>query len=79
MTGPTTQDEFQPTYRALKKAIIQRAMSAEMTAHLDYKYGEPKPLGQSNQRNGTSGKTILGDDGPGAIGCPVTAKAAMSR
>jgi transposase-like protein len=29
-------------------------MSAEMKEHLGYKHGEPKPGGQTNQRNGTS-------------------------
>jgi transposase-like protein len=63
ITGPITQGEFETIYRALKKAIIERAMGAEMTEHLGYKHGEPKPVGQTNQRNGTSGKTILTDDG----------------
>jgi Transposase, Mutator family len=60
ITGPITQSEFESIYRALKKAIIERAMSAEMTEHLGYKHGEPKPLGQPNQRNGSSGKTASG-------------------
>lgn len=30
ITGPTTQSELETIYRALKKAIIERAMSAEM-------------------------------------------------
>ena len=70
ITGPITQGEFETIYRALKKAIIERAMSAEMTEHLGYKHGEPKPVGQTNQRNGTSGKTILTDDGPVDIEVP---------
>ena len=70
ITGPITQGEFESIYRALKKAIIERAMSAEMTEHLGYKHGEPKPGGQTNQRNGTSGKTVLTDDGPVDIEVP---------
>jgi transposase-like protein len=70
ITGPITQNEFESIYRALKKAIIERAMSAEMTEHLGYKHGEPKPVGQTNQRNGTSGKTVLTDDGPVDIEVP---------
>lgn len=70
ITGPITQSEFESIYRALKKAIIERAMSAEMTEHLGYKHGEPKPLGQPNQRNGSSGKTVLTDDGPVDIEVP---------
>jgi putative transposase len=45
-------------------------MSTEMTEHLGYKHGEAKPLGQPNQRNGTSGKTVLTDDGPVDIEVP---------
>ena len=62
--GPITQGEFESIFRSLKKAIIERAMGAEMNEHLGYKRGEPKPAGQSNQRNGSSGKTVLTDDGP---------------
>jgi putative transposase len=70
ITGPITQGEFETIFRALKKAVIERAMSAEMNEHLGYKHGEPKPGGQTNQRNGTSGKTVLTDDGPVDIDVP---------
>jgi len=70
ITGPITQGRFETIYRALKKAIIERAMSAEMTEHLGYKHGESKPAGQTNQRNGTSGKTVLTDDGAVDIDVP---------
>ena len=70
VTGPITQGEFESIFRSLKKAIIERAMSAEMSEHLGYKHGEPKPAGQFNQRNGTSGKTVLTDDGPVDIEVP---------
>jgi transposase-like protein len=50
ITGPITQGEFESIFRALKKAVIERAMSAEMNQHLGYKQGEPKPTGQTNQR-----------------------------
>src|SRR5687768_9494117 len=70
ITGPITQGEFETIFRALKKAVIERAMSAEMNEHLGYGHGEPKPAGQTNQRNGTSGKTVLTDDGPVDIEVP---------
>src|ERR1044072_2432426 len=70
ITGPITQGEFETIFRALKKAVIERAMSAEMSEHLVYKHGEPKPVGQTNQRNGTSGKTVITDDGPVDIEVP---------
>lgn len=64
ITGPITQSEFESIFRSLKKAIIERAMNAEMSEHLGYRQGEPKPAGQTNQRNGASGKTVITDDGP---------------
>lgn len=70
ITGPITQGEFETIYRALKKAIIDRAMGAEMTEHLGYKHGEPRPVGQTNQRNVTSGKTVLTADGSVDIDVP---------
>jgi transposase-like protein len=70
ISGPITQAEFESIFRSLKKAIIERAMGAEMSEHLGYKRGEPKPALQSNQRNGTSGKTVLTDDGPMDIEVP---------
>lgn len=70
ITGPITQGEFESIFRDLKKAIIERAMSAEMSEHLGYKLGEPKPPGQSNQRNGSSGKTVLTDEGTLDIAVP---------
>ena len=48
---------------ALNKAVIERIMSAEMNAHLGYPPGSPKPPEQSNERNGSSGKTVLTDRG----------------
>ncbi len=70
ITGPITQSEFETIFRALKKAVIERAMSAEINQHLGYKHGEPKPAGQTNQHNGTSGKTVLTDDGEVDIQVP---------
>jgi putative transposase len=70
ITRPITQAEFETIFRSLKKAVIERAMGAEMNQHLGYKRGEAKPAGQSNQRNGTSGKTVLTDDGPVDIEVP---------
>jgi len=70
ITGQIAQSEFETSYRALKKAIIERAMNAEMNQHLGYNYGDPKPVGQSNQRNGTSGKTVITDDGSIDIDVP---------
>jgi putative transposase len=68
--GPMTQGDLESMFRSLKRAVVERAMSAEMSDHLGYREGEDKPEGQSNQRNGTSGKTVITDDGPMRIEVP---------
>ena len=68
--GPMSQDELESMFRSLKKAVIERAMGAEMSDHLGYRQGESKPEGQTNQRNGTTSKTVLTDEGPVRIDVP---------
>jgi putative transposase len=68
--GPMTQDEVEAVCRSLKKAVIERAMGGEMTHHLGYSSGEAKPADQANHRNGTTGKTVITDDGPVRIEVP---------
>jgi transposase-like protein len=68
--GPMTQGEVEAVCRSLKKAVIERAMGAELTDHLGYSPGDPKPADQANHRNGTTGKTVLTDDGPVRIEVP---------
>ena len=62
--GPMTPAEAQDLMLAFNKAIIERAMGAEMNLHLGYHPGEPKPTGQGSERNGSSGKTVLTEQGP---------------
>lgn len=52
--GPMTQGDLESMFRSLKKAVIERAMSGEMTEHLGYRQGESKPEGQTNRRNTTN-------------------------
>jgi transposase-like protein len=68
--GPMTPSEAQDLFLSLQKAVIERLMNAEMSAHLGYKPGEDKPVGQSNERNGASSKTILTDKGSVRIDVP---------
>jgi transposase-like protein len=70
VSGPMTQGDLETMFRSLKKAVIERAMSAEMTEHLGYGPGQAKPDGQRNHRNGASPKTVLTDDGPVRIEVP---------
>ena len=53
----------------LTKAVVERALGAELTHHLGYAPGGT-PLGAGNCRNGTSVKTVIGEDGPVTIGVP---------
>src|ERR1700746_968699 len=50
-------------FKQLKKALIERALGAELTEHLGYEKGDPAGRGSGNSRNGTSPKTILTEDG----------------
>jgi transposase-like protein len=62
--GPLTPEELEAVMRRFKKAIIERALGGELTHHLGYAPGGAKPDDTTNHRNGTSGKTVLTDDGP---------------
>jgi putative transposase len=62
--------DFNILFKQLKKAIIERAMSAELTHHLGYAKGEDKPEGHRNHRNGTTPKTLLTEDGEMPIEMP---------
>jgi putative transposase len=62
--GPLSAEELDAVVRRFKKAIIERALGGELTHHLGYGVGGAKPADTTNHRNGTSGKTVLTDDGP---------------
>ena len=70
VTGPMTPAEVQAVVQSFKKALIERAMGAELTHHLGYREGEARPEGQVNHRNGATGKTVLTEDGPLRIAVP---------
>jgi putative transposase len=67
--GPISAEELDAAVRRFKKAIIERALGGELTHHLGYPPGGSKP-DTTNHRNGTSGKTVLTDDGPLALDVP---------
>lgn len=56
--------------KQLTKALLERAMSAELTQHLGYEKHDPAGYNSGNSRNGTSPKTIKGDFGEMAIETP---------
>ena len=57
-------------FRRLKKALIERALGAELTDHLGYEKGDPAGRGSGNSRNGVSAKTVLTEDGEVQIEVP---------
>jgi len=70
VTGPMTGEAVNAATVAFKKALIERALGAELGHHLGYVPGATKPEAVTNQRNGKSGKTVLTDDGPLRIEVP---------
>jgi putative transposase len=54
----------------LKKAVVERALEAEMTLHLGYPKGAPEGRNGGNSRNGHTPKTVIGKDGPVEIQTP---------
>ena len=62
VTGPMTPGDIEDVMRGFKKALIERALGAEMSHHLGYFPGAAKPGEATNHRNGKSGKTVLTGD-----------------
>lgn len=54
----------------LTKAVIERALGAELDDHLGYVKGDPAGNGSGNSRNGSYGKTVTTTAGPVRIGVP---------
>jgi putative transposase len=70
VTGPMTGEAVNAASMAFKKALIERAMGAELGHHLGYPAGAAKPDETANQRNGTTGKTVLTGEGPLRVEIP---------
>jgi putative transposase len=67
--GPMTAEAVEDISRSLKRALIERALGAELSHHLSEPDGGGD-LKKPNHRNGKSAKTVLTDDGPLRIGVP---------
>lgn len=70
VSGPMTAEAVNAASMAFKKALIERALGAELSHHLGYLPGADKPPDAGNHRNGVSGKTVLTDVGPLKIDVP---------
>jgi len=70
VTGPMSADDVNAMFRQLKKAVLEKALGAELTHHLGYEKGASRASAGGNHRNGTTAKTVLTDEGPLPIGIP---------
>ena len=68
--GPMSPTDVQALFQSFKHAVIERTMGAEMSHHLGYREGEARPDGETNHRNGRTGKTVLTEDGPLRMAVP---------
>ena len=48
----------------ITKAVLERALGEELTAHLGYEKHDPAGRGSGNSRNGSTPKQLLTDIGP---------------
>lgn len=67
---PMSAEDVESVMRRFKKALMERMLDGELTHHLGYPPGGRKPADTANHRNGTSGKTVLTDDGPLRLDIP---------
>lgn len=56
--------------KELTRALVNRAMQAEMTEHLGYESGKSVPDGQANRRNGKREKRLRSDQGHMVVEVP---------
>ena len=73
LSGVKTPDDLLGdggVFRQLKKALMERALSAELTHHLGYEKGVSTARARANSRNGHSAKTVLTDDGSVDLSIP---------
>jgi len=56
--------------KQLTKALVERALNAELTHHLGYEKNDADGRGSGNSRNGVSRKTVTGDFGEVEIEVP---------
>src|ERR1700694_4897187 len=68
--GPEDLTGEQGLLKQLTKALVERAMNAELTHHLGYEKHDTSGRGSGNSRNGTSRKKLKGDFGEAQIEVP---------
>lgn len=68
--GRTTMAELDDLFRQMKKSLMERVLTGELTHHLGYAKGEAKPSEQPNHRNGSTPKTVLTEEGAIPLAVP---------
>ena len=62
----------------LKKAVMERALGAELTDHLGYEEGDPSGVGSGNSRNGYGKKRVTTDSSQVKMKCRATERGHLS-
>src|SRR5664279_3555409 len=70
LTGPMTGEAIETAGVAFKKALIEASLNAELGHHLGYGSGADRPEDVTNQRNGSTSKTVLTGEGKLRIETP---------
>ena len=65
--------------KQLTKALVERALQAELTTHLGYEKHSPEGHNSGNSRNGESRKRLKGDFGTVEIAVPRDREASFAR
>ncbi len=65
-----TAEDVEDLFRQMKKVLMERILSGELTHHLGYDRGSEKPEGVANHRNGTTPKTVLTEEGAIPLAIP---------
>lgn len=63
-------EDVQALLKQLTKAVVERAMQAEMNQHLGYEKHDPAGANSGNSRNGVTRKTLTGEFGEVEIATP---------
>jgi transposase-like protein len=70
VSGPMTGDAVNAATMAFKKALIERALGAELSHHLVHIGASAKTQQAGNHRNGRTAKTVLTGEGPLRVEIP---------
>lgn len=65
-----TLEDVDELFRQMKKALMERVLRGELTHHLGYASGAPKPATTRNHRNGSTPKTVLTEEGAIPLAIP---------